>query len=132
MIAKARPGWLVEDIRANARCAFRRRCPTCSAPVLTGLDADAAALTVTVDPQPIDALGEALAVLAGRATFEAWTAGPRVELEHRGAGRIAFRPAGTSSVAVAAAHRCGSPPPTAVTQRHTRPTSKELPDDPRW
>lgn len=44
-------------------------CPRCHAGVLTGPDDDFAAVLATVDPQPIPAADEWLALLAGRPTY---------------------------------------------------------------
>jgi len=64
------PEWLERRKAEYARAAQLRVCKKCGAPVLAGLDADIAALKVQIDPTPVDAVGEALAVLAGRGTYE--------------------------------------------------------------
>lgn len=93
-----------------SRAAQAGLCGNCRAPIMRGLDGDVAAFLVTVDPNPLDPLGEALALLAGRATFELrWQHG-RYELEHRDAWSITARPAGTHPrLDVVAAHTCRTP-----------------------
>lgn len=108
------PTWLQRHLEQlglwNSDSFSRRlsagRCHRCHAQVVRGLDADVAAISVTADPQPIDQLGEALALLAGRSSYSllrrdsAWSLSPRDEYRIR-AGKPAT---------VLAEHRCGSPP----------------------
>lgn len=54
---------------SRPRPVVQQTCRSCAAPVLRGLDADVAGITVEVDPSPVDNLGEAVAVLTGRRTF---------------------------------------------------------------
>jgi hypothetical protein len=96
------------------RRAQPRRCRSCQAPILIGLDAPLCALRADVDPQPLSALGEALAHLEDRRTYALCNDGPRIVLDYRDAGRIAHRPAGTGRFDVMAEHRCG-PAPTFPT-----------------
>ena len=42
----------------------------CGRVVLTGLDADDVAMTAVVDPEPLDVLGECVALLTGRMTYD--------------------------------------------------------------
>lgn len=64
------PRWLQRK-RADEgqRAATLRLCPRCKAPVITGLDADRAAINATCDPTPITPLGEAYALVQGRSTY---------------------------------------------------------------
>lgn len=100
-------------------------CPTCRQPTLTGLDADTAAFTATADPAPLDPLGEALAVLAGRTTYELHHAGSRLELERRDS--FAMRTPAGAKTDVLAEHRCGAPPLPALPSRLARIAPKETP-----
>lgn len=77
------PQWLEERKAEYARAAQLRLCPTCKAPVLRGLDADIAALKVDIDPTPIDEIGEALAVLDGRGTYELLAGRAARHIHHR-------------------------------------------------
>lgn len=105
------PAWLqahleatgVADTDGVARAIRARTCPRCHAPILTGLDADRCALAVTVDPQPTDVLGEALALVAGRDTYD--LAG--LQLIHRDQWRVA----GRRRHPVLADHLCNAPLP---------------------
>lgn len=93
----------------TGRRAQPRRCRTCNAPVIVGLDADWAACRADVDPRPLTALGEALAHLEGRRTYALVVNGARHVLDYRDAGRITHRPAGGSGrYDVMAQHLCYS------------------------
>lgn len=52
-----------------SRHAKPETCPRCQAVVLVGPDDDVAAIVAVVDPQPIPAADEWLALLAGRPTY---------------------------------------------------------------
>lgn len=113
MTAAELPDWLLAQLTAAGRIdtdgtrrtvAHRRH--TCGQPILAGLDHDPCGLPVTADPWPVDAMGEALALLAGRRTYD--LAGRmRLELNHRCASALA-RP---RRWPVVADHRCGQPLP---------------------
>lgn len=91
------------------RRAKPRRCRRCGSPTLVGLDADRCALRADVDPQPLTAIGEALAQLEGRRTYALVNDGHRLVLNYRDAGRIAHRPAaGPGRYDVMPTHVCGS------------------------
>lgn len=97
-----------DGISRKARAGF---CRSCGQVVMRGLDADVAGLPVACDPTPLDRLGEALALLGHRETFELRWTGRTYELDHRDASKIAARPAGTARhVDVLAAHSCDSAP----------------------
>lgn len=95
-------------------------CRTCRQPILVGLDDLVCALQARVDPTPLSALGEALARIAGRLTYELRSGKP-VRIVRRGAHRIAAMPAGaprTRALApcdVVAAHECGLSPAEPLT-----------------
>lgn len=66
----ARRHLVAELAEANRRGARRIDCPRCGAPCLRGDDHDEVAVTVTVDEEPLDKLGEMFAILDGRHTFD--------------------------------------------------------------
>lgn len=105
-----------------SRALSRHICRHCGLPILRGLDADLLAFDVAVDPEPVDTLGEAIAVATGRRTYDAVRSAARRELEIRRAAHIA-RP---RRYDVLAEHRCGQRlPATAGTT-----STPEMTDDP--
>lgn len=105
--------WLVEHLLAAGHVTetgltrrARVRACRCGAPILAGLDADLLAFEVQVDPIPLTAIGEALAQVEGRATFELWGAGGHYELEPRTSRRIAHFSPSTHRVDLLRAHLC--------------------------
>lgn len=104
-----RAGHLTES--GLSRRARPRPCPHCCAWTIAGLDADVCALETHVDPSPLTPLGEMLALLDHRPTFELVRAEGRFQLERRHAWRITFAPAGSTPRAdVLALHRCDATP----------------------
>lgn len=101
-------------------------CPSCGAKILRGLNRDVLAFDTDLDHAPVDSLGEALAVLTGRTTYDLRrNSGQGHVMEARSAERIAgrrFHP-------VHAEHRCGQPLPAAVADR--RPHHEPVHIDPR-
>lgn len=81
-------------------------CPRCHQPVLTGLDEDRCAFTATTDPVALTTVGEALALISGRATYQ--LTGRPPHLLHRDQWRISGQPADTAIVLPS--HQCGAPP----------------------
>jgi hypothetical protein len=72
------PAWILTQRAGEAfRSASLTRCRDCKAPILYGLDADMCALSVRADPTPLTPLGEALALIDGRATYSLVTADGR-------------------------------------------------------
>ncbi len=68
----------------TGRTARPRTCPTCHARVLVGDDNHIAALTATVDPQPLTLADEALTLATGRRTYTVRDLdGARPEITHR-------------------------------------------------
>lgn len=120
---KPRNEWLTEHlvnsghITANgiSRRARIRSCRTCRHPVLAGLDADICALPAIVDPHPLTGLGEMLACLEHRLTYELRSSGNRgYRLNERDADKIAYSPAGTrTDLDVLRAHSCHARPLSA-------------------
>lgn len=95
------------DIDGVTRAARARRCRTCRKYVLAGLDSDRCALPVAVDPDPLSALGEAAALIAGRATYALRFWSGRLELDHR--NQYEIRAGGDRRRDVLADHLCGQP-----------------------
>ena len=120
-IINTRTGLDVELPEARNSATFAR-CPKCRARILIGLDDEIAALPIRVDVDPVDRVGEARALLAGRRTAQLHHR-PRPVLRYRDHWQIAGRPADT--VVVLAEHVCGQP------LGHPIPTptpTKESPD----
>jgi hypothetical protein len=114
------PGWLQRQrAEQGQRAATLRLCPRCKAPVIVGLDADRAAINATCDPTPISELGEAYALVQGRATYCFADDQGRKILWHRYHWNIKAE----RQWPVLAAHRCNQPmtpfaaPLTATTPR---------------
>ena len=86
-------------------------CTTCKAPILTGLDDVVCALDARTDVVPLSPLGEALARIGGRTTYELRTGKPP-RIVRRTAQMILARPAGATTrrahaaYDVVAAHQC--------------------------
>lgn len=108
----------------TTRRARATSCPRCNARILTGLDADLAAVQVHVDPLPLTPLAEALAILAGRRTAALVSREGRLVLNYRDSWRITGSPAGTPGQDVYAEHLCGTRPgwPSTATT-HARPAA---------
>lgn len=115
-----RPNWLLDHlIRAGhmtetglTRRARVRTCDRCGDVALVGLDEDICAFEVAASPRPLSALGEAMALLEQRRTFELIRTARGYQLERRGADHIESRPAGrTPRADVLAEHRCRAPDP---------------------
>jgi hypothetical protein len=105
-------------------------CPDCGADVLTGLDADWCGLPVTLDKQPVDELGEALAVLTARRTYDVRSRGGRShsrEMEERNVIRMRQR----RYWPVHAVHVCGQPLPTPPPVDQPTAVEAQLIDDGR-
>lgn len=96
-----------------------RTCRTCHAKVLAGADGDTCGRVCHVDPVPVNAAGEALAVLTGRYTVAMWKARDGYQLEPRDQFAIRRSPAGTSTrYDVLAEHVCGAPALPAAESVH--------------
>src|SRR5262245_8937193 len=116
-----------DGVSRRARATF---CRSCGAGILLGLDAPMAGVAVAVDPTPISALGEALALLDSRTTYSLhWS--DHYELHRRDQYSIAAKPAGTNAYDILAEHKCGSAPlPIAQYPIYAGPTTREqLPEE---
>lgn len=113
--SKPRQRWLVDRIAGEQRKAKEATCRRCGARVLRGPDRDRVSLDATVDPRPVDARGEQLALEQGRFTYD-YILG---RLEFRHVERIAMSPGGRRHQLwvldrpVLIEHRCGDLPPAA-------------------
>lgn len=107
-----RAGHLTET--GLTRRARLRPCRRCGADTLVGLDADQCAFERHVDPEPLSALGEVLAVLEGRKTFNLARQGVGYVLHPRPSRYIAANPAGIDKGVedVLRQHRCQPRPLT--------------------
>lgn len=104
------------SVTVMSRYAQTDTCRHCRAPVLTGLDEDLCAFHATTDPNPLTALGEALALLAGRRTYELRRRGEnRLGLYRRDRWQIQGRQAGDQHFVVAD-HQCDTPPLPTIPQ----------------
>lgn len=115
------PTWLLRTTGGVTRTTRLQVCTRCHVTILTGLDADYAALTARADPTPLDRLGEVLALAAGRPTYDlAPRGGQKRQLDYRDEYRIS----GHRRYPVLPAHKCGQPLPAAETPT---PARKEVP-----
>lgn len=89
------------------------RCPQCRAVVLRGLDSDRCAVPVTVDVAEIDAIGELLATMQGRRTFDLLQYRAKQSYSYCLEPRRAVHIAKPRRYSVYAEHRCGAPLPAA-------------------
>lgn len=104
---------LIDTGRWSTDGAYRKarlRHHSCGLIVLHGLDADLAAGVATCDPHWLTPLGEALALLANRDTYDYRPLTQELD-GPRGHRRITWAPAtNQGSVRVLPAHACGQPP----------------------
>jgi len=116
----------------STRTCRTSRCPSCKGQTLTGLSDDTLAWSVQVDPVPLSAQGEALALLAGRHTYAAQRhEGRSVRLHQRTRWQIAGTPAGARGLVVFdvyADHRCGAVLPAAAVS-HLAPAPRGADSD---
>lgn len=101
-----------------------RTCRTCHAKVLAGADGDTCGRVCHVDPDPVDKVGEALAVLTGRYTVAMWKTRDGYQLEPRDQFAIRRSPAGTSTrYDVLAEHVCNAGPLPSAPSVYAQPAT---------
>lgn len=133
------PQWLAQnlidaghwDVNGLGRNARGRRCRDCGDWVIAGWDADRCAGTAHIDPTPLTALGEAMALIDGRSTYMLRRhEGRTLRLDHRHRWAIASKPAGHPDQRgdIVAEHRCHAPDPTGplVTESVLRTDRQEI------
>lgn len=101
------------------------QCNDCHAKILRGVDADTCGLPRALDHQPVDELGEALAVLTGRQTYDLRPLGGRSHgsaMEPRTAPRLRSQ----RHHPVHVEHLCGQPLPAAVIPDNAHAWSEEI------
>lgn len=135
MTATKMPDWLRDQITIKTGAAPGSRnatavvCPRCGAHVLRGHSDDLCAFTVTVDPQPLDTLGELLALASGRGTYALRRHLRHYRLHRRDRWQIRGQPPGSTSgpfrFDTVAEHRCGSPPMHTTLTVHQPDSTKE-------
>lgn len=116
----------------NRRAKVRRH--TCGAHVVAGLDDPRCAIPVIADTVPLSALGEALALVAGRSTYALRRGAGAAEIDHRSQAHIKGSPAGTAGYDVVAEHRCldHSLDPFAIDTSYPPAPAKETHDEPPY
>ncbi len=119
------PAWLRQRLGEFDRAVQLRSCPSCGAKLLQGLDSDRAGIPVRCDLAPVDELGEAIAVLTNRLTYDLIPAKGRRELERRRAWHISQ----PRRYSVVVAHKCGHPLPEMQTAHieRSREANEEAP-----
>ena len=115
-------------VTGASRKARIRVHPRCHQPILAGLDADVAALSVAVDPYPLTPAGEVWALQSGRRTY----ALSRGALERRDRWSIPGRPP-SPKLPVLAEHACDSPvPPQHRAPPIPTPSRPATPEEIPW
>ena len=117
--------WNDDGVGRKARAAYHG----CGARIVAGLDGDCGGLRAVADLVALTPLGEAVAVIDGRATY-ALRGQLRLELDRRDSFDVAGSPAGTRDYPVLPEHRCGSPPPESAPIELTKTTTTDLGDEP--
>lgn len=119
------PAWLARRYGDAFRNAGLHPCPRCKKPILSGLDDDNAARTAHADPTPINPVGEAIALLSGRATFDLTSTNGKKQLWRRDQWHIGRR----RTHPVLPEHRCGQP--LDAHTEHLPPAARyAIPDQP--
>lgn len=138
MTDRSMPGWLrrhLEDSGVMAPGGITRRaratwCRRCGGPIMSGLDDDRCAVVAHVDPAPLDARGELLALLAGHATFDLAWRGVRYEIDRRSDFEIrGWPPRSRPNVDVVREHVCGDAPESVTASMIERRAAAVLPEE---
>lgn len=131
-------GWLWRHLEQTGvvgpdrvgRSARATACRTCHSPTLTGLDNDRCAVVAHADPEPLDTLGEALALIAGRKTYALHQSANGYEFVLRYDKQIAAAPPGSRGYDVVAEHACNSAALPSRPSAYVRAAA--LPDNPPY
>lgn len=107
--------------RMFTRNASRHRCPSCRASVLSAVDGDLCASSVTVDPTPLTPEGELACKLSGRLTYRLRIREGRAQLDDRDPVWTGAAPAGATIVP---AHFCGARFPGTI--EHLLPAARTI------
>lgn len=109
--------------RGIGRSLAATTCRDCHTPTVRALDADICAFEVTLDPTPLDPLGETLAIATGRTTYDVVPTKTGLLIEPRSPQRITQ----PRRHPVLAQHRCGQPLPAAADDTDDRGETDEPP-----
>ena len=132
MSPKTMPTWLADQLIADGvmdtarvtKTAKPRTCHQCGTSILAAID-DIVAHRINLDPAPINALGEAIAILTGRTTYGIFYGEPT----QRDSAEITYRPANVRPIY--AAHHCHAPPlppqPEFLARVMPTPTADDFP-----
>lgn len=94
----------------HQRTSTPEPCPRCGVPTIVGRPSDMIGWDVRCDPQPLDKLGEVLALMSGRATFCLRLYGLSVVvIDERDIFAKVGSPAGRCDVDVIVEHHCEFP-----------------------
>lgn len=115
----AETGTMIEGVTRRARI---HTCRKCGAAVLRGFTEEPCSIATTCDPLPLSNLGEAMALLQGRMTFDLARRAGRLELDLREQDHIQGSPPESpgwyrARSDVVAAHRCHSEPLPTIESR---------------
>lgn len=108
------PHWLTQalirtgdhdDPRRATRAARAHHCHQCGAPIVAGLDADAAATVATADLTPLNTQQELAALLTARRTYNVFNDGGNIVLELR--TQFETRNGIPQTRTVIPSHKCG-------------------------
>jgi len=126
-------GLLDGDLMVGRR-ARASTCQRCHRAVFVGIDREWGGMAVECDPEPLSGLGEALALLAHRRTFELWANIGQMTLDFRDRWRISGRPAGRCKVDVLVQHDCDlvGRLPTTGSVYPPPVRAADLPDEPPY
>jgi hypothetical protein len=112
-------GAMVDGVTRRARI---QTCPRCHRVVIRGLTDEPCSTLATADPTPLSNLGEALALMQGRVTYDLAYRGGRLELDDRDDFHIKGSPPETpnwwrANADVLAEHRCNTDPLPTIESR---------------
>lgn len=102
---------LMDPNTGATRRARARYCEGCKQPVYRGIDRPYGGMSIDLDPTPISAEGELLAVWTKRRTYQMrWDAKHGHEFDRRDPEQITGYPVGTPGIDVMVQHKCFAEP----------------------